>query len=214
VLLAGYLRHREGPENHGEGRFYNSFAVLDKDLELVTTYDKFHLVPFGEYIPLANILHIAPFVALDGFDSGTGPQTIHAGALPSFSPLICYEIIFPGAITAPGDRPQWIVNITNDGWYGDSPGPYQHFAQTRFRAIEEGLPVVRAANTGISGVIDPYGRVLSRTAIFEESAHPSLLPLPAPRPTLYSRVKDMPFFILLILLCGTGIALRRTGHAA
>jgi apolipoprotein N-acyltransferase len=192
-LLAGWVRYEKNED--GE-KFYNSLAVIDRNLNILATYDKAHLVPFGEYIPLQNILPLTPFVQMDGFTQGAGLNTLSIGSIPAFSPLICYEVIFPGAVKNRNGktRPAWLLNITNDAWYGNSPGPYQHFAQTRFRAIEEGLPIVRAANTGISGVIDPLGRVVARSDLFTRSATDSFLPQALEKPTFYSRYGDLVFW--------------------
>jgi apolipoprotein N-acyltransferase len=115
---------------------------------------------------------------------------------PRMLPLICYEAIFPGDIVPRDDRPGWIVNLTNDGWFGISTGPYQHLQQTRMRAIEEGLPVVRAANTGISAVIDPMGRIVARLGLGLEGVLDSGLPAAIP-PTVYARVGDIPAAIMV-----------------
>ena len=178
-LVTGVLR-RMG-ETREDSTFANSILFLDKDMAALEAYDKSHLVPFGEFIPLQNWIPLRPVAAFRGFERGNGATTIQRAGAPSFSPLICYEVIFPDdVIDKFGERPRWIVNATNDGWYGDSAGPYQHFAQTRLRAIEEGLPIVRAANTGISGVIDPYGRIVEKADIFQEAAIVTYLPEPLP----------------------------------
>jgi apolipoprotein N-acyltransferase len=148
-------------------RVFNSLFVLGEGARLRNVYDKHHLVPFGEYMPFRDTLALAGFRAfshrLDGFEAGPGqPPAIETPAAPAFLPLICYEIIFPGITGNTEKRPKWIVNVTNDAWFGDSTGPYQHLHQARIRAVEEGLPVMRAANTGISAVIDPFGRVLAK----------------------------------------------------
>jgi apolipoprotein N-acyltransferase len=130
--------------------------------------------------------------------AGSGPQTITLAGLPPFAPLICYEIIFPGAIIDEADRPDWILNVTNDAWYGRSSGPYQHFAIARTRAIEEGLPLVRVANNGLSGIIDPAGRVLARIDL--NTIGYADLPLPAASGiTPYARFGDWIFLALLVL---------------
>ncbi|NNG03457.1 MAG: apolipoprotein N-acyltransferase [Inquilinus sp.] len=147
-------------------RVWNSLSAIDETGAVVGTYDKFHLVPFGEYVPLRGILPIEKITPgrLD-FSAGTGPRTLALPGLPPVSPLICYEVIFPGAVSAGGaeaTRPAWLLNLTNDAWYGITAGPHQHFAIARTRAVEEGVPLVRVATTGISGVVDPYGRVTAR----------------------------------------------------
>jgi apolipoprotein N-acyltransferase len=121
-------------------------------------------------------------------------------------PLICYEIIFPGAAVPDGERPGWLINLTNDGWFGISTGPYQHFQQSRVRAIEEGLPVVRSANTGISAVIDPYGQIVNSLPLGVDGVIDSQLPA-AIAPTSYSRTGDS--VLLLFFLAGVIIVGRR-----
>lgn len=178
-LVTGVLRRMGGEKN--DARFANSVVFLNKDMTALQAYDKTHLVPFGEFIPFQDLIPLKPVVAFRGFERGTGAMTVERNGSPAFSPLICYEVIFPDRVVATkGKRPQWIVNVTNDGWYGNSAGPHQHFAQTRLRAIEEGLPVVRSANTGISGVIDPYGRIIEKADIFQEATLTTHLPRPLP----------------------------------
>jgi apolipoprotein N-acyltransferase len=128
--------------------------------------------------------------------------------LPAFSPFICYEAIFPGAVTEPGRRAAWLLNVTNDAWFGVSTGPYQHFTSVRLRAIEEGLPVVRSANTGISAVVDPYGRVLASLDIEREGIIDH--PLPPPRSaTPYSRWGDLTLLMVVLISAGIVVAKRR-----
>ncbi len=173
-LITGVLRRTDEGDDPA---YANSVSLLDRDMSIVGIYDKFHLVPFGEFIPLQNWIPLKPVAAFKGFQRGTGAATIRHKNIPAFSPLICYEVIFPNEVVdTKEERPKWIVNVTNDGWYGDSAGPYQHFAQTRLRAIEEGLPVVRSANTGISGIIDPYGRIVESARIGEEAILVNYLP--------------------------------------
>jgi apolipoprotein N-acyltransferase len=159
LLITGAPRAE--PDNGPLKEIWNSLEVLDGTGKVLGTADKFHLVPLGEYVPLREIF---PFInkltpGSLNFSRGPGPRTLHVPGLPPFGSLICYEVIFPGAVTDPADQPDWLLNLTNDGWFGTSTGPYQHFASARFRAVEEGLPLIRAANTGISGSVDPYGRV-------------------------------------------------------
>jgi apolipoprotein N-acyltransferase len=177
-LLTGILQRYQSGENIS---YTNSVALIDKQINTLDIYNKTHLVPFGEFIPFQRWIPIAPVAAYKGFEKGTGATTIQRNDIPAFSPLVCYEIIFPGSVVSAKDhkRPRWIVNVTNDGWYGRSAGPYQHYAQTRLRAIEEGLPVIRSANTGISGIIDAYGRTLQSADIYKEAVIVSSLPIAA-----------------------------------
>src|SRR5260370_12040154 len=154
-------------------------------------------------MPLRSLVPIAA-IANDGvdFSAGPGPRTLDLPGLPPVGPLICYEGIFPGAVVDPARRPGWLLNITNDAWYGFSSGPFQHFAIARVRAIEQGLPLVRAANNGISGVFDPYGRVVKRLGLDDIGVIDSALPLGPAEPPLYAWVAD---WLLLILLVGTAL---------
>ena len=151
-LLAGTVRGEWG-EDRVLRRVFNSLVALDSNGEVAALTDKFHLVPFGEYMPLAGLIPIRMVVGGMDFSAGPGPETVSVPGLPPFGALICYEVIFPGAVT-PSPRPAWLLNITNDAWFGFSSGPWQHLAAARLRAAEEGLPLVRAAQTGISAVFD------------------------------------------------------------
>lgn len=200
LLITGAPRFRF--ENGRLAQIWNSLVAVDETGSVAAVYDKHHLVPFGEYMPFRDILPLDKITAgaLD-FSRGPGLATIRAPGLPPFSPLICYEVIFPSAVVRGDDRPDWILNLTNDGWFGISAGPHQHFASARLRAVEEGLPVVRAANTGISAVIDPYGRVVSQLALGTRGVLDSHLPLPAAGLTMYSRFGNFaPGFLLVIML--------------
>jgi len=160
LLIAGAAR--AGPDANGVRHWWNAVHAISGDGAIAATYDKAHLVPMGEYVPLRSVLPIDTIVpGREDFAAGPGPRTLSLPGLPSVGPLVCYEAIFPGAIVA-ASRPAWLVNLTNDAWFGTSVGPAQHFAIARTRAVEEGLPLVRAANTGISAVVDPWGRVLAR----------------------------------------------------
>jgi apolipoprotein N-acyltransferase len=176
---------------------WNSIDIIDPAAEIIAQYDKAHLVPFGEYVPFRDVL---PFHKLTAgsidLSAGPGPQTIGLTQLPPFAPLICYEAIFPGAIVDARQRPSWILNVSNDAWYGRTSGPYQHFAMARTRAVEEGLPLVRAANNGISGVIDAEGRVLASTKLDAVTYADIKLPAVGPA-TLYSRLGDWVFLAML-----------------
>jgi apolipoprotein N-acyltransferase len=194
VLITGGVRVAE-PIDPTNPAAYNSIYVIDQSGSILSVYDKVHLVPFGEYLPFERILKRLGFQELTkqrgGFLAGDRRRLIAIPGAPSALPLICYEIVFPGDVVPPGQRPGWIVNVTNDGWFGISTGPYQHFQQARIRAIEEGLPLVRAANTGISAVVDPLGRVISSLPLGREGVLDSPLPRPIRAP-LYARVGDAP----------------------
>lgn len=181
--------------------FYNSLYIVDSRGEIVETYDKHHLVPFGEYVPLRHLLGrigLRQLVQFQGsFEEGPGPRTLSIPGAPPVSPLICYEVIFAGNVVAPGERPSWLVNITNDAWFGKSAGPYQHFLQVRLRAIEQGLPVVRSANSGISALVDPYGRVVKSLPLDRAGVIDAALPAPL-APTLYARLGDLLLALLLL----------------
>jgi apolipoprotein N-acyltransferase len=205
TALVGNLRHP------GQDLFYNGIIALDKNAKVLGTYDKHHLVPFGEYIPLRRYLNLTPIangIAMIGdFSRGSGVATLHLDGLPRPSPLICYEAIFPGEVASRDDRPDWLLNVTNDAWYGKTAGPHQHFESTRVRAVEEGLPLVRSANTGISGTIDPLGRVIGIKKLGETGIVDTILPRPLP-PTPYAKFGDRIFFLMLLILAVIGEAFR------
>lgn len=187
-------------------RLWNSMLAIDDQGAIAAVYDKAHLVPFGEYVPLKEWIPFAKIVhGGRDYSPGTGVRTVALPGAPAVSPLICYEVIFPGAVVDPENRPGWLLNLTNDAWYGHTAGPHQHFQITRVRAVEEGLPLVRVANTGISGVVDPYGRVTARLDLGERGVIDAPLPESAP-PTLYSRVHDLPLLVVLaITLAALGV---------
>jgi apolipoprotein N-acyltransferase len=195
VLITGAARAPEAVPNAAVTRAYNSIYVIDHDGSVLSVYDKVHLVPFGEFLPFQNFLEQLGLLQLTkvkgGFIPGDRRRALSAPRAPSFLPLVCYEIVFPGEAVPSGERAGWMLNLTNDGWFGASPGPYQHFQQARLRAIEEGLPLVRAANTGISAVVDPLGRVVRSLPRGSEGVLDSALPRPIPR-TPYARLGDAP----------------------
>jgi apolipoprotein N-acyltransferase len=158
-LLGGTVRADWGPDGRLR-QVWNSLAVLDSAGRVQAVYDKSHLVPFGEYMPLAGLIPIRMAAGGMDFSAGPGAVAVAPPGLPPFGALICYEVIFPGAVT-PEPRPEWLVNITNDAWFGETSGPWQHLAAARLRAVEEGLPLARAAQTGISAVFDARGRQLA-----------------------------------------------------
>jgi apolipoprotein N-acyltransferase len=200
VLITGSVRAPDLPPGTRITRAYNSVYVIDHDGSVLSVYDKLHLVPFGEYLPFQDLMERLGVVQLTkvqgGFIPGTRRHPMQIPNAPPALPLICYEAIFPGSVAARDARPGWIVNLTNDGWFGISTGPYQHLQQARLRAIEEGLPVVRAANTGISAVIDPVGRIVARLGLGIEGVLDSGLPS-AIAPTIYARTGDTPAAILV-----------------
>jgi apolipoprotein N-acyltransferase len=195
VLITGGVRAPETVPTDAIKRAYNSIYVLDHDATILSIYDKVHLVPFGEYLPFQDLLErfgITQLVRVQGgFISGDRRRAMQVPRAPQFIPLVCYEVVFPGEAVPPGERPGWMLNLTNDGWFGRSPGPYQHLQQARVRAIEEGLPLVRAANSGISAVIDPVGRIVSSLPLGTDGVLDAPLPR-ALRPTPYSRWGDGP----------------------
>ena len=197
-LLTGGLR-REG-SGRDTDRF-NSLLVIDNVGRIAADYDKVHLVPFGEYMPLGDYL---PFDKLTpgraDFAKGEAFTPIAVPGLPPFQPLICYEAIFPADVVSPtAPRPDWLLNITNDAWYGLSIGPYQHFGLVRIRAVEEGLPVVRVANTGVSGVIDSWGRVRTSLDLGQRGFIDAALPKPI-EPTAFSKTGNLPVLIVVLLI--------------
>jgi apolipoprotein N-acyltransferase len=205
LLLTGAPRIT--PKGVEPFQIWNSLMAVTGSAEIAAIYDKVHLVPFGEYVPLRGILPIAKIThGGTDFSAGPGPVTLDLPGLPAAAPLICYEAIFPDAIIARDQkRPGWIVNVTNDGWFGISSGPHQHLSASRMRSIEEGLPQARAANTGISAVIDPMGRVIARLGLGERGILDAPLPQ-AVAPTPYSRLGNIIPVLLLLL---TGIVIFR-----
>ena len=218
LILGGY---RYGGAHNGKEAIFNSFAVVrpsSAGLTVVGVYDKYRLVPFGEFMPLDSLaarLGIKQMVHVgDGFTPGPPPRPLRVAGLPVMQPLICYEGLFPGftraGARAAGARPDWIVNISNDAWFGAGSGPLQHLNIAGYRAIEEGLPMVRATPTGVSAMIDAFGRIVPGKMLGEgafgviDASLPPALP-----PTLYDRWGDWPFAAMLFVsLAGTRRPLR------
>jgi len=202
VLITGSVRAPDLPPGTRITRAYNSIYVIDHDGGVLAVYDKLHLVPFGEFLPYQDLMEKLGFEQLTriqgGFIPGTVRHALEVPSAPSALPLICYEAIFPGDVAGRDERPGWIVNLTNDGWFGISTGPYQHMEQARMRAIELGLPLVRSANTGISAVVDPVGRTIASLGLGIEGVLDASLPAAIP-PTIYARVGDIPAAILIAL---------------
>lgn len=194
ILLTGAFRAEAepgAPDDAARRRIFNSLAVIDANGRPTAVYDKIHLVPWGEYLPWKPLLAAIGLSSIAGVtdEPGTNPRVLEAAGLPSLSPLICYEAIFPGAAVEAGHRPSWLLNVTNDAWFGEQTGPYQHFHQARVRAIEEGLPLVRVAVTGISAVVDARGRVRKSLQLLTAGVIDADLPGALPS-TIYARYGD------------------------
>ena len=202
VLITGSVRAPDLPPGKPITRAYNSIYVIDHDGSVLAVYDKLHLVPFGEYLPFQSLMEKIGLEQLTkvhgGFIPGTVRHVLPVPSAPPALPLICYEAIFPGEVGGREERPGWIVNLTNDGWFGISTGPYQHLEQARMRAIELGLPLVRSANTGVSAVIDPMGRTIASLGLGIEGILDASLPAAIP-PTIYARLGDVPAAVVILL---------------
>ncbi|QHQ36165.1 apolipoprotein N-acyltransferase [Algicella marina] len=194
------------------GNWYNSMAVAMEGQDLVYL-DKVHLVPFGEYMPFARLfaqLGVFGLAAEDvsGFSAGESLNAVQVEGMPVFLPLICYEAVFPEEVRAARGEADWFVHITNDAWFGRWTGPYQHLAQARFRAVEHGVPVARAANTGISAMIDPFGRVIASLPLGVDGFVDAALPIALPQ-TMYGKFGDALFAGLLGLVATAGFLISR-----
>ena len=202
-------------EDTGQGgwRGWNSLQVFDPAGAVLATYDKHHLVPFGEYVPLADLAYdwfgLQAFAAQTGnaYSAGPGPQVLNLGPLGRVLPLICYEAVFPQDLRGVA-RPDWLLQVTNDAWFGTLTGPWQHAAQARLRAVEQGLPMVRVANTGVTEVVDARGRITAGLPFGAEGFLDAALPGPLPA-TPYSRFGETP---LLVLLAGLWAAILVKGR--
>lgn len=198
-------------------RFFNSLRVLEGDGQETARYDKAHLVPFGEYIPFGDLAYdwfgLRAFAAQAGntYSAGPGPQVLDLGRFGKVLPLICYEAIFPRDVNAMPERADWMLQITNDAWFGVWTGPFQHFAQARLRAVEQGLPLIRVANTGVTAVVDAHGRLVDQLPFGTMEALDTRIPGALP-PTPYARWGDGP---VALLLAGLGaLALNRRRRAS
>jgi apolipoprotein N-acyltransferase len=203
-----------GIQREESGRFYNSLRVLEGEGGETARYDKAHLVPFGEYIPFGDLAYdwfgLRAFAAQAGntYSAGPGPQVLDLGRFGKVLPLICYEAIFPWDVNAAPERADWMLQITNDAWFGTLTGPFQHFAQARLRAVEQGMPLIRVANTGITAVVDARGRVVEALPFGAMAALDTTIPGALP-PTPYSRWGDGPLALLLAGLALGAMARRR-----
>lgn len=192
-LLTGALRTNE------TGEYFNSLVHLNKDAAVKNIYDKFHLVPFGEYIPFQRFIPIPTVSQFSGFSKGSGPALMQVSENISVSPLVCYEIIFSGNSIPKNTHPDFIVNVTNDAWYGFSAGPYQHLIQAQFRAIEEGVNVIRAANTGFSALISPLGAIQKTADLFQDATISQIAYERIPRASIDKSVINMLLFAIYCL---------------
>ena len=216
VLVTGASRAEATDVPAAPFRYFNSVLVVDRKGVEASRYDKRKLVPFGEFLPFAGLFEragITHFVHLPGgFDAGSGDRRLHVPGLPTALPMICYEAIFPdeiGSLLQPStERPGWILNVTDDSWFGITSGPYQHYSQARLRAIELGLPLVRVSNSGISAVIDGLGREIATLPLGEEGVLDARLPKASP-PTLQSRFASLTAFFTMLLIAAVGAAVRR-----
>ncbi|MBR1648887.1 MAG: apolipoprotein N-acyltransferase [Alphaproteobacteria bacterium] len=205
-LITGSIDYLEDEED----RFLpvNAGLVLNHAQGVISDYAKTHLVPFGEYLPLRRFLPagLRPITnVIADFKSGEGNKTVKTESLPPFGILICYEIIFPHEIINSNDRPQWLINLTNDGWYGRSFGPYQHLAAAQLRAAEEGITIVRAANSGVSALISRSGKILASIGLQVRGNLDFYLPENRDIITPYARYGNLCFFVLAALLLATAL---------
>lgn len=213
VLITGAARMDEPLPGEAVGKFYNAIQVIDDRGTIVGSYDKVHLVPFGEYVPkfldaLIRAVGLREFVHIPGgFEPAEQRRPLSIPGLPAVAATICYEAIFPGQILPDGPRPSLILNVTNDGWFGQTTGPYQHFAQARLRSVEEGLPLIRAANTGISAVVDSYGRVVESLPLGVEGIIDAKLPV-AGEAILSSKTRSFSLTAMLAI-CLMALIVRR-----
>jgi apolipoprotein N-acyltransferase len=214
-LLSGALRLKHGPaaELGGVREGYNSLMVFGDQGNLEQTYDKIHLVPFGEYLPMQTLLESIGLEQLTrwrgGFAAGPVPRPLLSiPGLPPAAALICYEAIFPTAIVQGKQRPGLLINVTNDGWFGDTTGPWQHFHQTRVRAVEEGLPIIRAANNGVSAVVDGQGRVVAMLSLNARGVIDSRIPASIAAP-VYATAGDSTFVVLALIFLVAAVVMSR-----
>ena len=200
-LVTGGMRG-ENFDGGVPARVWNSVLVIDDGGAIVESGDKTHLVPFGEYLPFGPVLRaigLRQLVARGGFEAGRERLVMRAAG-PAFLPLVCYEVIFSGSVASEaqnGERPDYLLNLTNDGWFGTTPGPYQHAHQAQVRAAEEGLPMVRVANSGVSFVSDAHGRIVARMPLGARDVLDVDLPAAGP-PTFFSRWGDGPFAFMML----------------
>ena len=203
-LITGGIRYQK--KQYNQYNIYNSMFIVDSNQNIIGYYDKSHLVPFGEYIPLRKYLPqwLQPIAShIGNFSAGINKKPLSINNYPTLGGIICYEVIFPHQITDKINRPQWLVNLTNDGWYGDSAGPRQHFAATRLRAVEEGITIARAAGSGISALISPTGTVIKKLSLNQIDNLDVFLPSNISFSTIYSHYgNNITLVLSLIFLIG------------
>lgn len=218
TFITGAARAERGTTPGEDLKVYNSLYVMDDKTKVLGVYDKTHLVPFGEYLPFQETLEALGLSQLTrikgGFTPGEGTRLLRAPGLPDFIALICYEIIFPDWISEPGPRPGWLLNVTNDAWFGDSAGPHQHFHQARVRGVEQGLPLVRAANNGISAVSDAYGRIIARLPRNTARALDSPLPEAIPATVFVRWGRMIQWLALLVVFTAWAASYARRHNSA
>jgi apolipoprotein N-acyltransferase len=204
VLLTGAARLEPAPGN-ARPRVFNAIQMVGSDGSILDSYDKVHLVPFGEFLPFQDWLERLGLMQLTrlpgGFSAGDRPHDLVLPGGLRLAPLICYEAIFPDGTIDPEIRPDALLNVTNDAWFGDTPGPYQHLAQARTRAIEQGLPLIRAANTGVSAIFDAYGKIVAKLPVGTAGTLDAALPKAIPT-TIYSRygqISTLGLYVALLL---------------
>ena len=199
----------------GKQQIFNTLLAFDTDARLLSTYDKQHLVPFGEYLPFQSLLESIGLQQLTrqrgGFAAGTGKRVLSVPGLPMVTPLICYEVIFSGRVISEPNRPEWLLVVTNDAWFGAWAGPRQHFHQARVRAVELGLPLIRVSNNGISAAIGPVGMVNASLDLERRGTLDVTLPQ-ALGPTVFAKFGRTVFAIGLILCLFITIAIKRRGR--
>lgn len=202
TLITGAMRAEAAVPGSTEGFTFNSLYVINGDGEIIGAQDKVHLVPFGEYLPFQSQMESLGLRQLTrlrgGFSAGHQRRHIPLENAPAFLPLVCYEIIFPGQARGAGEEPGWIINVTNDAWYGNTPGPYQHLRQARIRAVEEGLPLIRAANSGISMISDSFGRIIRIIPLGEIGLIDGPLPKSVNR-TMFLHMGNLPYWLILFI---------------
>ena len=212
TLITGAMRREPAANGESEARVFNSALVLNGNGEIIAAQDKTRLVPFGEFLPFQEFLEKLGLRQLTdmrgGFAAGTRRNVIELVDRPSFLPLICYEVVYPGGLLQGSARPDWIVNLTNDAWFGNTFGPYQHAHQTRVRAAEEGLTIVRVANSGISFVADPWGRVEEQLPVGVRAVLDSRLPKQRADQTIFAQYGNLPLLIIICMIFAILLGLR------